>query len=105
AIQKNHSFIPPFTHSILNANSQLKIVMFKEDIIRIEMTMNSLVALTREQNATLKEMLETLTKTRTTQEFHNKRLNHLESDKTWLNRLVVAILITLVLTAAKVVIP
>ncbi|WP_023604625.1 hypothetical protein [Aliivibrio logei] len=75
--------------------------MSKEDIARIDATMKSLVVLTREQNTTLKKVLETLTKTRATQEFHTDRLSKLESDKSWLIRLILSSLIIATMVAIK----
>lgn len=75
--------------------------MSKEDIARIDATMKSLVVLTREQNTTLKKVLETLTKTRATQEFHTDRLSKLESDKSWLIRLILSSLIIATMVTIK----
>ena len=75
--------------------------MPKEDIARIDATMKNLVELTREQNTTLHKVLETLTETRTTQEFHAERIGKLESDKTWLVRLILSSFIIAAITAIK----
>lgn len=75
--------------------------MPEKDIARIDVTMSNLVELTREQNTTLKKVLEMLTETRTKQESHSERIGKLESDKTWLVRLILAALITAVVAAVK----
>ncbi|MGR6860815.1 hypothetical protein ACU5EH_20980 [Aliivibrio salmonicida] len=75
--------------------------MPKEDIARIDTTMKHLVELTKEQNNTLHKVLETLTETRTKQESHAERIGKLESDKTWLVRLILAALITSTFAAVK----
>lgn len=75
--------------------------MPEKDIARIDVTMSHLVELTREQNTTLKKVLEMLTETRTKQESHSERIGKLESDKTWLVRLILAALITAIAAAVK----
>ncbi|AAW86513.1 hypothetical protein VF_2018 [Aliivibrio fischeri ES114] len=75
--------------------------MPEKDIARIDVTMSHLVELTREQNTTLKKVLEMLTETRTKQESHSERIGKLESDKTWLVRLILAALITAIVAAVK----
>ncbi|MDD9154953.1 hypothetical protein PVK64_01940 [Aliivibrio sp. S4TY2] len=75
--------------------------MPEKDIARIDVTMSNLVELTREQNTTLKKVLEMLTETRTKQESHSERIGKLESDKTWLVRLILAALITAIVAAVK----
>ncbi len=65
--------------------------------------MKNLVELTREQNTTLQKVLETLTETRTTQEFHAVRIGKLESDKTWLVRLILSAFIVAIIAAIQAV--
>ena len=83
--------------------------MPKEDIARIDATMKNLVELTKEQNTTLHKMLETLTDTRTTLatvcvqlDSHSERIGKLESDKTWIVRLILAAFIAATIIAIKV---
>ncbi|MEC4729011.1 hypothetical protein HWQ46_26210 [Shewanella sp. D64] len=77
--------------------------MSDKEIARIDATMNNLVELTREQNIMLRQMLESLTETRTKQESHSERIGRLESDKTWLVRLILASLLTAAFAATKAV--
>lgn len=83
--------------------------MSEKDIARIDTTMKHLVELTKEQNITLHKMLETLTDTRTTVaavctqlDSHSERIGKLESDKTWIVRLILAALITATIAAVRV---
>jgi predicted nucleic acid-binding Zn-ribbon protein len=83
--------------------------MSEKDIARIDTTMKHLVELTKEQNTTLHKMLETLTDTRTTLatvcvqlDSHSERIGKLESDKTWIVRLILAAFIAATIIAIKV---
>ena len=83
--------------------------MSEKDIARIDTTMKHLVELTKEQNITLHKMLETLTDTRTTVaavctqlDSHSERIGKLESDKSWLVRLILAAFIAATIAAIKV---
>ncbi|WP_172562569.1 hypothetical protein [Vibrio furnissii] len=67
--------------------------MSAEDIARIDATMKSLVDLTREQNKTLKEMVELQAGTREAQRSLSKRITKLEDDRAWLVRTILALLI------------
>ena len=57
--------------------------MSEKEIARIDAAMNNLANLMREQNSTLNKVLITLTKTQTIQVSNSKRIDKLESDKTW----------------------
>lgn len=75
--------------------------MPEKDIARIDATMKHLVALTQEQNIIMRQMLESLTETRTKQDDLTKRVVNLESDKTWMVRLVIGSLIAGAFGVAK----
>lgn len=62
--------------------------MSEKEIARIDAAMNNLASLMREQNKTLNKVLITLTKTQTIQVANSKRIDKLESDRTWLVRLI-----------------
>ncbi|GIC79493.1 hypothetical protein [Moritella sp. F3] len=73
-----------------------------EDIARIDATMSNLVDLTREQNITLNKMLVMQTTTSTNQMADSKRIDKLESDRTWGARLIIGALISAAIIAFKV---
>ena len=75
--------------------------MPEKDIARIDATMKHLVALTQEQNTIMRQMLESLTETRTKQDDLTKRVVNLESDKTWMVRLIIGSLIAGAFGVAK----
>lgn len=76
--------------------------MSAEDIARIETTMENLVELTREQNESIKKLLETLIKVQTLQTVDSKRITKLEADKTWLVRSIFGLILAAVAAAIKV---
>lgn len=76
--------------------------MSLEDIARIDATMSNLVELTREQNTTLKEMVQIQAETREAQKAISKRIDKLEEDKTWVIRTILALLIAGIAAAFKV---
>lgn len=76
--------------------------MSEKEIARIDAAMNNLANLMREQNKTLNKVLITLTKTQTIQTTNSKRIDKLESDKTWLVRLIFGSVIAIAFAALKV---
>ena len=76
--------------------------MSEKEIARIDTAMNNLANLMREQNKTLNKVLITLTKTQTIQTTNSKRIDKLESDKTWLVRLIFGSVIAIAFAALKV---
>ena len=74
--------------------------MLEKDITRIDTTMSNLVELTREQNTTLNKMLSMQTTTSTNQAADSKRIDKLESDRTWGARLIVGGSISAAISAA-----
>ncbi|MGF1806087.1 hemolysin XhlA family protein [Aliivibrio sifiae] len=76
--------------------------MSEKEIARIDAAMNNLANLIREQNSTLNKVLITLTKTQTIQMTNSKRIDKLESDKTWLARLIFGSVIAIAFAAFKV---
>lgn len=76
--------------------------MSEKEIARIDAAMNNLANLMREQNKTLNKVLITLTKTQTIQVANSKRIDKLESDKTWLVRLIFGSVIAIAFAALKV---
>ena len=76
--------------------------MSEKEIARIDAAMNNLANLMREQNSTLNKVLITLTKTQTIQVSNSKRIDKLESDKTWLVRLIFGSVIAVAFAALKV---
>ena len=76
--------------------------MSEKEIARIDAAMNNLANLMREQNKTLNKVLITLTKTQTIQTTNSKRIDKLESDKTWLVRLIFGSVIAVAFAALKV---
>ncbi|MBB1312510.1 hypothetical protein [Aliivibrio sp. SR45-2] len=76
--------------------------MSEKEIARIDAAMNNLANLMREQNSTLNKVLITLTKTQTIQVSNSKRIDKLESDKTWLVRLIFGSVIAVAVAALKV---
>lgn len=76
--------------------------MSEKEIVRIDAAINNLAILMREQNKTLNKVLITLTKTQTIQVANSERIDRLESDKTWLIRLILGSVILTALTAFKV---
>ncbi|MBP3142234.1 hypothetical protein ACTFQF_14150 [Aliivibrio fischeri] len=76
--------------------------MSEKEIARIDAAMNNLASLIREQNKTLNKVLITLTKTQTIQVANSKRIDKLESDRTWLVRLIFGSVIAIAFAAFKV---
>lgn len=72
-----------------------------QDIARIDTTMSNLVELTREQNITLNKMLIMQTTTSTNQASDSKRIDKLESDRTWGARLIIGALISAAIIAFR----
>ncbi|MBD1567949.1 hypothetical protein [Aliivibrio sp. S10_S31] len=76
--------------------------MSEKEIARIDVSINDLTKLMREQNSALNKILVTLTKTQTIQLADSKRIDKLESDKTWLIRLIFGSIIAIAFAAIKV---
>ena len=71
------------------------------EIAKINVTMSNLKLWTREQNKTRQKMLVTLTETGAIQQAESKRIDQLESSRTWLVRIIVGSVMATVFTLFK----